>query len=62
MSAKFSFVFISLLKAPIVKSTHILAAIYLSRKTFWTKLESLLIKNMDLSEKIEKVVTKKEKI
>ena len=50
----------SLLTALIVQNSHILVEIYfifyLSEKTSYTKLEMLSISNLDLSEKIAKVV------
>ena len=53
------FAFFSLLTAPIVKHSHIYARIYfILQKLSSNKLESLLITNFDLSEKIRKVVTK----
>ena len=48
-----------LLTAPIVENSHILVKIYfIFLKTFLTKLKSLSIPNLDLSEKIGKVVIK----
>ena len=50
--------FMSLLTVPIVKNSHILAGIYFIflKERPKTKLESLAIPNLDLTEKIEKVV------
>ena len=49
----------SLLTAPIDKSSHIKARIYFTvLKHFLKETESLLIPNFDLSEKIGKAVTK----
>ena len=49
----------SLLKAPTVKKQSYFGCnlLHLSEKTPWTKLESLSIPNLDLREKIGKVVT-----
>ena len=55
----FLLLFILSLTAPVVKNSHIFAGIYfIFKKTAWTKLKSLSIPNLDLGEKISKVVTK----
>ena len=52
--------FMSLLKTLIVKNSYSLAGIDFPflKKTAWTKLEKLIIPNLDLSEKIGKVAIK----
>ena len=57
---KFLLLFMSLLTALIVKSSHILAAISFKflKKTSYTKIERLSIPDMDLSAKIGEVVIK----
>ena len=55
----FLLLFMPLLTAPIVKSGHVLAGIYfMFLKPSWTKLESLSIPNLDLSERVGRVVIK----
>ena len=50
----------SLLTAPSVKKSHILAGTFccFSKKMYWTKLESLSIPDWDASEKIGNVFIK----
>ena len=57
---KFLLLFMSLLTALIVKSSHILAAISFKflKKTSYTKIERLSIPDMDLSAKIGEVAIK----
>ena len=56
---KLSFVFMFLLTVPIVKNSHIgCNLLYLSKKRPGPLLKSLSIQNLDLSEKIGKVVIK----
>ena len=61
---KFCLVFMSLMNTRIVKKRLYFGwnLLYLSQKTSRKKLESLSITKLDLSERIEKVVTKQEKI
>ena len=59
LSAKFLLFSMFLLTAPIVKNSHILTGIYfIFLKNVLDQLKSLLIPNLDLSEKIGKVVIK----
>ena len=55
----FILLFTFLVTAPIVKNSHILTGIYfIFLKNVLDQLKSLLIPNLDLSEKIDKVVIK----
>ena len=60
----FLLLFMSLLTALIVKNSHILAGIYFLflKKRPRPNLKGILIPNMELSEKISKLVTKQEKL
>ena len=52
-----------LLTAPIAKNSYFgWNLLYLSKKTSWTTLKSLSMPNLDVSEKIAKVVIKQDKI
>ena len=55
----FLLLFMSLLKALILKNSHILAAIFFTfKKSSWIKLERFSVPNLDLTEKIGKLVIK----